>query len=163
MSKKPLVEVGKTYLVNSKEFFRGDDGRAYQAVWGTLNGIVDAEEMLGIKTNRNTSNWYVDIGNMQIAGCQVHQVIRCDTCNFGPVEDCITGEVTPSRIYNANQAQLPKEGKIYAVKAIDNSGGDEIMYRCLARYTGGEFVCCDNNRPLVEYVGDEILGYWEAE
>ena len=41
-----------------------------------------SDEVLGVKTNRNSSNWFMKIGGdgleVIVAGCQIHYVVRCD-------------------------------------------------------------------------------------
>ena len=37
-----------------------------------------------IKTNVKSTNWYVLIGNMIIAGCQIHYAIQTDAVSFEP-------------------------------------------------------------------------------
>ena len=54
----------------------------------------------GIKTNRGSTNWYVVIGKMIIAGCQVHYVIQCDECYSlrGTREEVYEGEVKENKV-----------------------------------------------------------------
>ena len=73
------IEVGQNALVTTDAWFYAPDGQQYRAVWGTVHAVLDDQESLGIKTNRNASNWYLSIGNMLIAGCQIHYAIRTDT------------------------------------------------------------------------------------
>lgn len=115
---KPLIEIGKNYLVNTDEFFYAPDGQIYQAVWGEAKGIYEAEETLGISKVRG-AGWFIEVGNMMIAGCKAHYVMRCDTCSFEPAIDSNTGEPFPvSRIYNANQATTRtfKNNQLYTVR-----------------------------------------------
>lgn len=102
-------EKGKNYLINTSEWFIAPDGDSYKAVWGTLWGVFSSEETLGAKTNARSTNWYVVIGNMTIAGCQIHYVMETENVNFEPIEGEIdhNGERksvmnTRTRIYNAN-------------------------------------------------------------
>jgi hypothetical protein len=68
------------YLITTDAWFYAPDGNSYRAVWGTVTILED--NVLGIKTNRNSSNWYVKIGSdakhVIIAGCQIHYAVRCD-------------------------------------------------------------------------------------
>jgi len=68
------------YLITTDHFFYGPDGNQYRAAWGEVNIMEDS--ILGIKTNRNSTNWYVKVGNEErfviIAGCQIHYAIRCE-------------------------------------------------------------------------------------
>lgn len=78
-------EIGKKYIITTSEWFFAPDGNSYKAVFGTINGIMNDQETLGIKTNRNSSNWYLSIGNMIIGGCQIHYAVKTDECsNFPP-------------------------------------------------------------------------------
>jgi len=104
-----INEIGKTYLITTDNWFVAPDGKQYQAVYGTVNAILSDDETLGIKTNARSTNWYVSIGRMLIAGCQVHYAIQCDHANADESEswsmDAANGLVvarSPSRIYFAD-------------------------------------------------------------
>ena len=104
---------GKNYLINTSEWFIAPDGDSYKAVYGTLKGVFSSEETLGVKTNARSSNWYVVIGNMIVAGCQILYAMETDCVNFNPVEAEVdfNGErkrvaKTRTRIYNANSTYL---------------------------------------------------------
>lgn len=77
------IQPGQKALITTSQWFYGPDGSEYRAVFGTVKTIRCDKEALGITTNRNSTNWYVEIGNMTIAGCQVHYAVRCDSCNTG--------------------------------------------------------------------------------
>ena len=102
------VEIGKTALVTVDQWFYGPDGRQYRAVFGTVIAVRTAEDALGVRPNGRSTNWYLEIGNMIIAGCQIHYVLRTDTCSFDSASDWSTEggkyfEYTrPSVIYNAD-------------------------------------------------------------
>lgn len=68
------------YLITTDAFFTAPDGRSYDAVWGEVEVLEDS--YLGIKTNRNSSNWYLKVGNednhVLIAGCQIHYAVKCN-------------------------------------------------------------------------------------
>ena len=68
------------YLITTDAWFYAPNGKLYRAVWGEVNVIGD--EMLGIKTNRNSTNWFVKVGSdnnhIIIAGCQIHYAVRCE-------------------------------------------------------------------------------------
>lgn len=98
------------YLITTDNWFYGPDGKVYRAVWGDVK-IMD-DSLLGIRTNRNSSNWYAFVGSeekgMILAGCQVHYAIRCnEKPNQGKVHDYSTDGgtfnefVRPSQIYFA--------------------------------------------------------------
>jgi hypothetical protein len=101
--------LGNKYLISTDDWFYGPDGQQYKAVFGTVTGVRSDEEALGIKTNRHATNWYIEIGNMIIVGCQVHYVTRTDRCekrrtvleveNNGKVELCDATQ----RIYFADE------------------------------------------------------------
>lgn len=76
-------EKGQRMLITTDCFFVAPDGKQYRSAWGVCKGVVDAETALGIKTNRGSSNWYVLLGNLLIAGCQIHYAITCDHVNLG--------------------------------------------------------------------------------
>lgn len=73
---------GEKALLTLSGWFYAPDGVEYRAVFGTVKGVHSAQETLGVQTNRNSANWYVEIGNMIIAGCQVHYAVRTDICNL---------------------------------------------------------------------------------
>lgn len=72
-------EVGEKYLITTDEWFVAPDGGTYKAVFGTLHGISSDEQLLGMATNRHSTNWYVLVGSMILAGCQIHYVIKTDS------------------------------------------------------------------------------------
>ncbi len=69
------------YLINTDEWFVAPDGVQYRAVWGDVEIIEDTS--LGLKTSRNSTNWYAKIGgndnHVIVAGCQIHYAVRCET------------------------------------------------------------------------------------
>jgi len=62
----------------------GHDREQYKAIYGTVSAITDAEKELGVKTNSRSTNWYVKIGEMTVAGCQVFYAIQIDKVSFCP-------------------------------------------------------------------------------
>lgn len=86
------IEIGKKVLITTDCWFIAPDGRNYKAVHGTVKGVYSDQETLGIKTNRGSTNWYVEIGNMTIAGCQIHYAVTCDNVNFDRAEDATWGD-----------------------------------------------------------------------
>lgn len=103
------IEIGKKALITADNWFYAPDGKQYRAVFGTVKSIKTAEETLGIKPNGKSTNWYVEIGNMTIAGCQIHYAIRTDKCNLDRAGDWttksdvgVTEFETPSKIYFAD-------------------------------------------------------------
>lgn len=103
------MNIGDKYLVTTDNWFFAPDGTSRKAVWGTLKAIHNSDYVLGFKPNRNSTNWYVELGNMTIAGCQIHYVIKTDEINFDTVTEFdtsttgVTEQQLPfSRIYNAD-------------------------------------------------------------
>lgn len=96
-----------TYSITTAEWFIGHDGKAYNAVWGNVEILSD--DILGIKTNRGSTNWYIKIGSedkyMIVAGCQVNYAVKCKKPVIDEVNDfsLIDGEIKrytkPSTIY----------------------------------------------------------------
>lgn len=68
------------YLITTDNWFFAPDGLQYRAVWGEVEIIEDSQ--LGLKTNRNSTNWYAKIGEegkeVVVAGCQIHYAVKCD-------------------------------------------------------------------------------------
>lgn len=83
----PNIEVGQKALVTVDNWFYGPDGRQYRAVFGTVKAVLTAEESLGVRPNGRSTNWYLEIGSMILAGCQVHYVLRCDQCTNETAKD----------------------------------------------------------------------------
>lgn len=103
------IEIGSKALVTTDTWFIAPDGNQYRAVFGTVRGCYIAEEVLGIKPNAKSTNWYLEIGNMIIAGCQIHYAMRTDECNSGSGTgwtadaDKINVYETPCSIYFADE------------------------------------------------------------
>lgn len=98
------------YLITTDGWFIAPDGKQYCAVWGDVEIVEDT--FLGVKTNRNSSNWFARIGNANnhviVAGCQIHYAVKCaNKPNVEEVEAYTTGEngihrfKRPSDIYIA--------------------------------------------------------------
>lgn len=68
------------YIITADNWFVAPDGQEYRAAWGEVEILTDA--ILGVETNRNSSNWYAKIGSEEkhviIAGCQIHYAARCE-------------------------------------------------------------------------------------
>jgi hypothetical protein len=103
------VNVGDLALVTLDNWFYAPDGQSYRAVFGRIKAARTAEDSLGVRPNGKSTNWYLEIGNMLIAGCQIHYVVRTDTCATGEVEAWTeaNGEVKkftrPTHIYDASE------------------------------------------------------------
>lgn len=108
------IQIGHKLLITTDNWFCAPNGRQYKAVFGTVKAVRTAEETLGVRPNGRSTNWYVEIGNMVIAGCQVHYAIRSDKCSFERAIDYMSssekGAVEferPSHIYNADEGEQP--------------------------------------------------------
>ena len=98
------------YLITTDKWFLAPDGKQYKGVWGDVKIIDDV--FLGVKTNRNSSNWFAKVGSEKkhiiIAGCQIHYAARTDEKpNNGMVEEYSTNNdgcvefSRPTQIYIA--------------------------------------------------------------
>lgn len=88
--------VGKNVLITAENWFSAPDGQLYKAVFGKLVGVFTDYELLGVETNNYSTNWYVEVGNMVLAGCQVHYAIVTDTCDCNAPykrEEMVDGEL----------------------------------------------------------------------
>lgn len=83
------LKIGDKAIVTTDGFFYAPDGQQYRAVFGEIKGIHSDSETLGIATNRHSSNWYLEIGNVVIAGCQIHYAVKSDSCSM---RDCKLGD-----------------------------------------------------------------------
>lgn len=103
------LQVGQKALITTNAWFYAPDGRQYRAAFGTVKAVRTSEDTLGVRTNARSTNWYVEIGNLTIAGCQIHYALRCDAVNTGPAKDWnvdaekgLTVYDRPSAIYCAD-------------------------------------------------------------
>lgn len=94
------LEIGKKAIITTDNWFFAPDGKSYRAVFGTIKAVRSSDETLGIKTNAKSTNWYVEIGNMTIAGCQIHYAVRTDTCHNGPAEHWSTSVEAGCKVYD---------------------------------------------------------------
>lgn len=69
--------IGQNVLVTCSNWFIAPNGKEYKAVWGKLIAIHEAGKELGFIPNRSHANWFIEIGTMQIMGCQVMYFIGC--------------------------------------------------------------------------------------
>lgn len=103
------IQIGDNALITTNDWFYAPDGKKYKAVFGQVKGIEKTEDVLGIKTNAKSTNWYLLIGNMIVAGCQIHYAVKTDSVNLGQVPDYhynsekVLKHTRPTEIYNANQ------------------------------------------------------------
>lgn len=104
---RPIL--GEKYVITCDNWFYAPDGQQYRAAFGTVNQILTDEESLGIRTNAKSTNWYVSIGNLLIAGCQIHYAVKTDVCSKeeSRVDIEHNGDfkqgLAPSRIYFADE------------------------------------------------------------
>jgi len=100
--------IGQKFLVTLDNWFYAPDGKHYRAAFGTLRAVLSAEDALGIKPNGRSTNWYMQVGDLLIAGCQVHFAIRCESCHGGDAKNWQIHEgrtheyVHPTAIYFAD-------------------------------------------------------------
>lgn len=99
------------YLITTDAWFFAPDGLKYRSAWGEVKILED--NALGVKTNRNSTNWFARIGSEKnhviVAGCQIHYAVRCESKpNSEPVEDVSYGSgdfkefTRPTEIYIAD-------------------------------------------------------------
>lgn len=91
------------YLITTDNWFFAPDGKQYKAVWG--NVVIVEDSYLGIKTNRNSSNWYARVGNgdthVLVAGCQIHYAVRCEERpNVEDTQDFMTSPEVGITVFN---------------------------------------------------------------
>ncbi len=99
------------YLITTDAWFLAPDGKQYRAAWGEVEILED--NFLGVKTNRNSANWYAKVGGENnfiiIAGCQIHYAIKSEekpnTDNVLDYQTSATGGINeyerPTHIYIA--------------------------------------------------------------
>lgn len=94
-------------LVTTQGWFFAPDGLEYRGVYGTLKAVHEAGKELGFIPNRSHANWFIEIGNMIIMGCQVMYIVRADEAATGSVKawDYHDGAIKeydrPTKIYNS--------------------------------------------------------------
>lgn len=96
------------YLITTDNWFYAPNGKQYRACYGDVEILND--DVLGVKTNARSSNWYAKVGtdknHIIIAGCQIHYAIRTDKKpNNQRVDD--------ERIEAGEVKQINKESEIY--------------------------------------------------
>ncbi len=103
--------IGKNVLVTTSNWFIAPDGSDYKACYGELKAINEAGQSLGFIPNRAHANWFIEVGNMVIMGCQVMYVTLADEKpNFGKskawsgAENGIKEYDRPCVIYDASKA-----------------------------------------------------------
>lgn len=107
-AKHPFV--GMKVLVTTQSWFFGKDGVQYTAIYGTLRSVYSATD-IGIRPGAGNANWYVRIGDMNIAGCQILYMEQCDSVNLGDCneETSVNGDLKKytrsTRIYQADEQE----------------------------------------------------------
>ena len=74
------INIGDKILVTTEGWFFAPDGESYKAVYGTLKNLINTEDVLGIKSDKTTAKWALKIGEMIVAGCQIHYMVKSDSC-----------------------------------------------------------------------------------
>ena len=109
---------GKKLLITCEDWFLAPDGQQYKGARGTVRSVSDSQAVLGVRTNAKSANWYVQIGCLLIAGCQIHYAVECaEPPNFGRSPEAIWGPPDgirefdrPTMIFNAD-ATNTEEGR----------------------------------------------------
>jgi len=125
------------YLITTDAWFVAPDGRQYKSVWGEVE-ILD-DNVLGVKTNRMSSNWFAKVGSENnhviIAGCQIHYSCRCENKpNTDNAKDysAEAGKVheydRPSWIYIAEDDQVSIK-KHQPIVMSSTPIGDNTLYK----------------------------------
>jgi hypothetical protein len=74
-------KIGQKILITTDNWFYAPNGNSYKAVYGTVKKILKTENFLSVKRDNRTASWGIEIGNMIIAGCQIHYAIATDYCS----------------------------------------------------------------------------------
>lgn len=102
-----MIKIGQTALITTDNWFIAPNGRQYRAVFGTVKSVADSQEVLGVKTNSRSTNWYVEIGSMILAGCQIHYAVAVDRKSVN------TGESWDSTIIDGKESRQMMMSRIY--------------------------------------------------
>ncbi len=70
------IQIGDQIVVTSSDWFVAPDGKFYKSAYGTIKGIYETKQVLGIITNSRSTNWYLQVGNLTIGGCRVHHIVK---------------------------------------------------------------------------------------
>lgn len=97
------INIGDSVLVSTDNWFIAPDGKQYRAAFGVLKGIFTDSDMLGIKTNARSTNWYLQVGNLVIAGCQIHYALKTET--YWSDANIIDDKKVDCIIYNAGTGE----------------------------------------------------------
>ena len=103
------MKVKGYYLITTDNWFIAPDGKSYLGVWGNVK-IMQDSDILGIKTNAKSTNWFAIVGTEEnhiiIAGCQIHYAAKCNKKPDKEMINCWSSkdknfEQRPSKIYIA--------------------------------------------------------------
>jgi hypothetical protein len=86
--------INKKVLITTSSWFYGQDGKSYRGVHGTLKAVHEAGKTLGFVPNCSHANWFIEIGEMIIMGCQVMYIVECPHIHTGDVTDWSTDPTT---------------------------------------------------------------------
>lgn len=78
------IQIGDSVLVTCERWFTAPDGNVYDSVFGTVKGIYNSNDALGIEVNDKSKDWFLEIGNMVIAGCQINYAVKTNICSSEP-------------------------------------------------------------------------------
>lgn len=92
--------INKKVLITTSSWFFGKDGKQYKAIHGTLKGVHEAGKTLGFIPNRAHANWYFEIGEMIIMGCQVMYVLETEIVNTGDIDEWVNHDEHGYKIVN---------------------------------------------------------------
>lgn len=70
---------------------------------GILKGVREAKAVLGFQPSRSHANWYVEIGDLVLSGCQANYFLLCPE---RPVVDSIVES-------NSNGSNFTRDNGIY--------------------------------------------------
>ena len=103
------IRVGDKIFVNLDNWIYTPDGKNCKAVFGTFKGVKKFEDVTGIKPTRST-NWFLEIGNMIIAGCQIHYIFKTDYCWNGKYENWSYDNGVYKEYYHLSPVYFADEG-----------------------------------------------------
>ena len=96
------------YLITTDNWFYAPDGKQYRAVWGDVK--VYSDNLLGIKTNEKSTNWFLMVGQPEdhvlIAGCQIHYAVKS---SVRPSEEFVIDEI----VHEGDMSQYKRSSHIY--------------------------------------------------
>jgi len=117
------IKQGENYLVTTDGWFIAPDGEQYRAAWGKCY-IKNTEQVFGFTPQRPSTNWFLCVGDMIIAGCQIHYLIFCP--NKPNLKEC----------YYTDFDTKNKVGKIYISEAYCNDSQNIKKRQMMQKITG---------------------------